>query len=54
MGSEMCIRDRLYIDRFNVTSDQRDEIYFIKGLNLAVPTGINEQNCMKFVVILKE
>ena len=38
----------------NVTSDQSEEIYLIKGLKLADPTGINEQNRMQFVVILKE
>ena len=38
----------------NVTSDQSEEIYLIKRLKLADPTGINEQNRMQFVVILKE
>ena len=38
----------------NVTSDQSEEIYLIKGLKLADPTGINEGNRMQFVVILKE
>ena len=38
----------------NVASDQREEIYLIKGIKLTDPTGINEQNCMQFVVILKE
>ena len=38
----------------NVASDQSEEIYLIKGLKLTDPTGINEQNRMQFVVILKE
>ena len=38
----------------NVTSDRRKEFNLIKGLNAYNPTGINEQNRMQFVVILKE